>query len=197
VTKTQQPKRKYVAVKRHSRSQALADEFIQWIASGKSFASFCKPKERPSFMFFWEWMREDVDFAERYSRARELQAEMIVDDLVRLADSAMGMDKNGIAAMRLMVDTRKWAASKLLPRKYADRIEAVGVGEGGRVALAIIVPMKDLPGASAEPARLERDVSRIERDQSVTAIDGRSERVIDLEPASPAGAGANGGGKEP
>lgn len=55
-------------------------------------------------------------FGNDYARARELQAETFADQVVTIADECE--DANHA---RVRVDARKWAASKILPKKYGER----------------------------------------------------------------------------
>src|SRR5215469_3005336 len=66
------------------------------------------------------------DFAAKYARAREMQAEWYADSITELAKEADGLDGAGVAAKRLQIDTLKWIASKLLPKKYGDRLDVSG-----------------------------------------------------------------------
>jgi hypothetical protein len=62
-------------------------------------------------------------------RAREAQADAIFDECLDIADDGsndfMGEDEkyNGdaVARSKLRVDTRKWMAGKLAPKKYGDK----------------------------------------------------------------------------
>ena len=71
-----------------------------------------------------------------YARAREDQADTLADEIQAIADE-MPMeitDEKGVSRfdsayinwMRLRVDSRKWVAAKLKPRKYGDRVELAG-----------------------------------------------------------------------
>ena len=66
-----------------------------------------------------------------YTRAREVQAEIMAEEIIAIADDSAGditIDEDGreivnheaIQRSRLRVDARKWVAAKLLPRKYGD-----------------------------------------------------------------------------
>ena len=63
-----------------------------------------------------------------YAHARELRAEHIVEELIGIADEEPGYTNQGgtdtgaVQHAKLRIDTRKWLASKMLPRKYGDRI---------------------------------------------------------------------------
>jgi len=79
------------------------------------------------------WIRDDElrnggsEIAQRYARATHLRAEMMADELLAVADDRSFVGHPDAAAMvtqqRLAVDTRKWLLSKMIPRKYGDKIE--------------------------------------------------------------------------
>src|SRR5262249_575504 len=55
----------------------------------------------------------------RYARAREAQADKYFQEIVEIADAATPETVN---VARLRVDSRKWAAARLAPKKYSDHI---------------------------------------------------------------------------
>ena len=67
------------------------------------------------------------------TRARELQAEYLIDEIVEIADDGSNdymqkkhgpvVDQEHMGRSRLRIDTRKWAASKLAPKKYGDKLD--------------------------------------------------------------------------
>jgi hypothetical protein len=69
----------------------------------------------------------DEDFLERYARAREAQADKLFKECLTIADAARPEDVN---VARLRVDTRKWAAARLAPKKYGDRVSHNVKGAG-------------------------------------------------------------------
>ena len=66
-----------------------------------------------------EW-RED--FSDLYARAREERADLLAKEILEIADAPC-KDAVEVAHARNRLDTRKWLASKLAPRKYGDRVE--------------------------------------------------------------------------
>jgi hypothetical protein len=60
----------------------------------------------------------DADFAAQYARARETGYKTIGDELLTVSDdlSIPAEDR------RIMVDTRKWMLSKMLPKVYGERL---------------------------------------------------------------------------
>lgn len=81
-------------------------------------------------------------FAAQYARAREIQADTLVEEIIDISDDGTNdwMDRqsssekgaevsngwllNGehVARSRLRVDSRKWFASKVLPKRYGDKL---------------------------------------------------------------------------
>jgi hypothetical protein len=76
-------------------------------------------------------------FRDKYAQARQMQAEAMADEILRIADDGSNdlmtiskgnesyevENKEVVNRSRLRVDTRKWLMSKLLPKKYGDRLE--------------------------------------------------------------------------
>jgi hypothetical protein len=88
------------------------------------------------------------------TRARELQIEMMEDELLEIADDAnndwmerhdkdgnsIGWTVNGehIQRSRARIDTRKWIMSKRAPKKYGDRIHQEIEAQGEPVAFPVV-----------------------------------------------------------
>ena len=78
-------------------------------------------------------------FATLYARAKEEQADSLVEEMLTIADDAskdtlageFGEHGNAVAVARarLQVDTRKFIASKLKPKKYGDKLDVTTLGE--------------------------------------------------------------------
>lgn len=92
---------------------------------------------------FYKWLDDDEVFAAQYARAKEAQADLLVEQMIEIADddsqdttvSQRGnivADNEFINRSRLKVETRKWIAAKLRPKKYGEKI-AVEPGSEGRV----------------------------------------------------------------
>ena len=99
---------------------------------GGSVTGFCREHpEGPQKSVWYQWLRADAIFADEYTQAREISADTLADDCIAIADevkNAGQMDSARVNAARLRVDARKWVASKLKPKVYADRIETVTSG---------------------------------------------------------------------
>ena len=122
-----------------SFTQAIADRICERLAEGASLRAICEADDMPARSTVFKWLREVDGFSDQYIRAREMQADAIFDDLTEIADDGrndwmekrdadgelIGWRENGESARRsaLRVDARKWMLSKMLPKKYGDRLD--------------------------------------------------------------------------
>ena len=110
----------------------LAQEICERLAAGESLRKICAPDEMPAASTVCLWTLENRDgFAERYTRARQLQAELLADELFEIADDSTA-DYNHT---RIRVDTRKWYLSKVLSKVYGDKTVLTGA-DGGPIVFA-------------------------------------------------------------
>jgi hypothetical protein len=75
----------------------------------------------------FRWLRERTEFKQQYELAKEESAEALADEMNYIADHECTkdgeVDSTAIAHAKLRIDTRKWAASKLKPKKYGDKVQ--------------------------------------------------------------------------
>ena len=117
----------------------LADEICEWLAMGNPLTTYCKQPGKPNYstVMHWIWRESEFkeDFSIRYARAREQQAEYMSDQIIEIADDSSGdmviktdkkgrqfeaLDHENVNRSRLRIDSRKWIASKLRPKKFGD-----------------------------------------------------------------------------
>lgn len=129
-------------------SEDMAAEICQGLAEGKSLRTVCKPDHMPALSTIFLWLRNHNEFSEQYAIAKEECADLWAEDIVDIADNQVGqplyidgelylrdgkpvfvVDGPAVNHARLRVDSRKWTAAKLKPKKYGDRMEH-DVGEG-------------------------------------------------------------------
>lgn len=101
----------------------------------------------PSSSTIKKWIREDTKendsdkegFSTLYARAKEEQADSLVEEMLDIADDTtkdtlageFGEHGNAVAVARarLQVDTRKFIAAKLKPKKYGDKLDLTTDGK--------------------------------------------------------------------
>lgn len=143
-------------LERKRRTSALMTEAVvahicEQLVRGRSLRSICRDDAgMPALGSVMRWLDTDAAFRERYARARELQADTLVDEILEIADDGhndtyvddqgrVRTDHDAIARSRLRVDARKWIAAKMRPRKYGDRLTLEPTGERGEpVATAAV-----------------------------------------------------------
>ena len=122
-------------------SDELSATICARIADGQSVREICRDEAMPCMSTVFNWLAGNSEFLERYARAKEAQAEHLAEDILDIADDGSndwiqraGKDgetfwvENGEALQRsrLRVDARKWLLSKLLPKKYGDKLALGG-----------------------------------------------------------------------
>ena len=108
--------------------QATADAVCERIAQGATLVDACKISGL-SPQSFTSWALHDADTAAKYARARQSKADHYADAIVPLADSAIDQSAANVQAIKNMVDARKWAASKLHPNSYGDKLDVTSAGK--------------------------------------------------------------------
>ncbi len=100
----------------------MAEKICEKIANGRSLRSICAEDGMPTTSTVCKWLIENKEFSEQYARAREKQADYFAEEIIEIADSAEA-ESAAVSKAKLQIDARKWAASKIAPKKYGDKTE--------------------------------------------------------------------------
>ena len=127
----------------------LADELCAQLSEGRSLRSICETDEMPCKSTVFSWLRTNEEFRRQYEIAKQEAADSMADEILDIADDGTNdyMEKltegqapsyayNGehVQRSRLRVDSRKWIASKLKPKKYGDRVaQEISGPDGGPI----------------------------------------------------------------
>lgn len=122
-------------------SLELQDEICERLACGESMRSVARDESMPCMSTMFKWLRENENFSQQYDKAKIESADALVEDMLDIADNqveqplivdGLPVEVDGKAVMvkdavsvnhaKLRVDTRKWAASKLKPKKYGEKV---------------------------------------------------------------------------
>ena len=108
--------------------------------SHKSLKTICEEVNIPVRTVL-DWLASNTEFSQKYARAKDEQADLLVEELMEIADDSSKdtlidpetgkkyENKEWTNRSRLRVDTRKWIAAKLKTRKYSERIDLNHSGE--------------------------------------------------------------------
>lgn len=130
------------------------------ISEGESLRMVCRDDAMPDKSTILRWLGRYEQFRAQYAHAKELGIEAIAEELFEIADdgtndwmeltdsedNVYGYKANGehIQRSKLRIDTRKWYLSKILPKKYGDKLELNSIG------LPMVI-VKDFTGRKNEP----------------------------------------------
>ena len=118
-------------------TKELGDLVCERLGMGESMRSISRDPVMPAMTTLFKWIRTDKEFAQQYDRAKEESADAIYEEIMEIADdgnndwmeqhgedaakAAYKLNGESIQRSRLRVDTRKWMASKMKPKRYGDR----------------------------------------------------------------------------
>lgn len=122
------------------KKKKAIETILYEIEQGKSLKKITdENNELPSRRLFYEWLDNDEQLRNNYARACEVRQDGIFDDIFDIADNTahdtIYTDNGEIAnnefinRSRLRIDARKWALSKMNPKKYGEQIDVTTKGE--------------------------------------------------------------------
>lgn len=147
-------------------SQEIADTICGELIEGRSMRSIRNDPGMPSRRTIFDWLLKYEDFRDQYTKARQTQADVLFDEILDIADDSANdfmerENKDGsissvenpeaIRRSMLRVETRKWVVSKLLPKKYGERV--TNILEGGDNPLRLAGDMSVLSDEQLEQLR--------------------------------------------
>lgn len=158
----------------HAYTEKLGDYVCEELSKGRSLRAICNDPDIPPESTVRNWVMSTdplhAKFKAKYKIAREIQADTLVEEILSIADdSEQDFSVNGegekvpnaahILRSRLRVDVRKWFASKVLPKRYGDKLEVSGDPDAPLVPI-INISVSRPALTSVEPLGLEHDDER-------------------------------------
>lgn len=126
---------------------AIGMKINQRLADGESLRTICLGEDMPAQSTVFRWLTLDKDFSEQYARAREAQAEHLIDEIIAIADDGTNdwmdrqnadgttgdrvVDHEHVSRSKLRIDARKWFITKVAPKKYGDKLATTLSGPDG------------------------------------------------------------------
>jgi hypothetical protein len=126
-------------------TEELEDEILSRLACGESLKAICEEEGKPHIGTVIRWLSKDEGFAQRYARAREMQAETLADEMLEIADddkrdrieikdadgNVIRVEQNnvGVARSKLRLEQRRWWAEKLRPKVYGTKVAVGGAAD--------------------------------------------------------------------
>jgi hypothetical protein len=141
-------------------SEEIAQTICERLIEGDSLREMCiKDDDLPSPGTICRWLAEDEKFREQYARAREAQCEALLEDIFEISDEEPEFHHH-VGWARNRIDARKWAMSKLAPKKYGDKVLLAGADGTSPAKLEVswLPPEPELttgPAGNSSPSTIE------------------------------------------
>lgn len=126
-------------------TQEMADEVCRRLAECGSLRRVCMDTSMPTERTVRQWYTENAEFAAEYTRAKEAGIDALVDETLDIADDGEndwmastkpgnpGYELNGehVQRSKIRIETRRWLAERMAPKKYGLRTATEISGPGG------------------------------------------------------------------
>ena len=131
------------------KTKKVTDRIIENIQIyGISVKKACAKENIPAGSFF-KWLLDDKILYDQYRNAMNIRNEILADEIIDISDYIDNdnvTDENGnvkankewIMRSKLRIHARQWTLSKLMPKKYGDKVEIENTGEIKHIGNLII-----------------------------------------------------------
>lgn len=124
-------------------TKVLADEIYNKLAEGKSLRTICLSESMPDKATIFRWLKTNKQFRDQYAHAKEASAVAMAEEILDIADDGTNdwmtigrgdserevENREVVNRSKLRVDARKWLLSKLVPKKYGDKLDMTTDGK--------------------------------------------------------------------
>jgi hypothetical protein len=177
------------------------DAICDRMTNGQGLLKICADDDMPARVTVYRWLEANPEFRKRFARAREAQMDFYAEQILAIAfdesgDVILDQGKDGktsavanhakVQRDRLKVDSLKWTASRLFPKRYGDKMELLAQTDESKdmtirweVERTIVEPkVSDLMAAIDGKTRSAYPEGKTEADQPTP-------RQITFQPAQP------------
>jgi hypothetical protein len=136
-------------------SNELIAQICGRLVEGESLRAICRDETMPHVGTVMRWLTVHSDFREQYAYAREIQADVLFDEMQEIADTPQVgketrttdgevtvIEGDMLGHRKLRVDTLKWRLGRMSAKKYGDSTTLNAAGK-------IVVEIKSFSGDSS------------------------------------------------
>lgn len=140
---------------------ATKARICELISDGQTLAEILRGEDMPGRRTVYDWIKDDPDFAAAMDVARDMGADAIAEEALRIADTPLEgveieiegkhrKEKHGdmLGHRKLQVETRLKLLAKWHPKKYGEKVTTEHTGPGGgavqfeKITRTIVDPAK-------------------------------------------------------
>jgi len=125
-------------------SPEVVDAICDRMVNGQGLLKICADDEMPARVTVYRWLASNPEFRKRFAEAREALMDFYAEQILNIAfdesgDVILDQGKDGktsavanhakVQRDRLKVDSLKWTASRLFPKRYGDKMELLAQDE--------------------------------------------------------------------
>jgi hypothetical protein len=137
---TSEEKKRSASMTETRYTREFADEVCRRLAEGASLREVCRDHGMPESSVR-QWVRDNRDnFSVRYQTARVLQVEAWGDLIIEIGNR----DDLDPQEKRVRIDSLKWLMSRIVPKKWGDRLVVAGEADSPIHHLHKHVQLSDL-----------------------------------------------------
>jgi len=146
--------------------QQVRQEVLRLIMEGKTTREIGAIDGLPCKATIMNWLAADPDFRAGYAAAKALYAETLAEEIIEISDDAAAdwvdsdtggreLDHEHVQRSRLRVDSRKWLAARLSPKRYGDS-SMLKIGEMDNAPRKELTPTEIAARLAALSARINK-----------------------------------------
>ncbi|NAW50772.1 hypothetical protein GNY06_05035 [Elizabethkingia argentiflava] len=145
--------------------ESIFEKIITEIAeNNRSVRSILKDEGMPSMRTFFKWLKEDEEKVKQYEISCEIRAASLFDEMMDIAYNTENgttekiidgerkeiITSDMLGHRRLKIDTIKWALSKMMPKKYGDKLDVTSKGDKLESESPTVINFKYVPPPDEE-----------------------------------------------
>lgn len=127
----------------------LKEDIVQRTAAGELLKHILNDENMPTRMTIKREQDRDPEFAEAMKAARQVAADIYVEEMMEIADDATEdvrpdgtINYELVARSKLRIDQRRWTASRLDPARYGDKVQTDITSGGEKIDVKEVNPLE-------------------------------------------------------
>lgn len=107
-------------------------EVCRRVAMGQSMKTIAKDADMPEVGTFLDWCSGDHEIAQAYTNALRMRSAGLAEDIVDHCETLLedpDITAARVQALKVVINTKQWTMSKLLPKMYGDHQTIEHTGE--------------------------------------------------------------------